>query len=268
MALQFSRTSYSVEVQELRGPVAHQNHFPGISPRRSRQTYGLSFAISIVAARFSDPHSTGQFTRPLLSTGRRSVSRRPYTRANQERSRTMSRTILTASISILTFFATMFPVHAQRGVGDPVGIARQATRPAVTQVAGTLSEIRIGPCESTGHGGIGAHLILRTSESEYVNVHLGPAAAVEFVTKQLNVGQDITASVFRTEKLPSDHFVAVSVTSDSKTTALRDESLRPIWAGTGRGATGGGGRHQFRGGGRGRGYGRFWSSEQPVDSQS
>jgi hypothetical protein len=85
----------------------------------------------------------------------------------------------------------------------------------------------------------------------------------------LRVGQNVVVDVFRTEKLPADHYVAVRLNTDGKAITLRDESLRPIWAGTGRnGPRGGGWRHPY-GGGRGRGYGWRWQLEAPAaQSQS
>jgi hypothetical protein len=161
------------------------------------------------------------------------------------------------------------PVHAQRGMGDPTGIARQAVRPPVTQVTGILAEIRIGPCEfTTGHAGIGTHVILKAAEGKTLNIHLGPSAALQSVIDQLHVGQTVVVDAFRTEKLPADHYVAVRVNTEGKVFTLRDESLRPIWAGTGRnGPRGGGWRHPY-GRGRGCGYGSRWKFEAPAESQS
>ncbi len=131
----------------------------------------------------------------------------------------------------------------QKGVGDLVGVARQATKPEVVSLSGNLVEVKTGPCESTtGRSPIGTHIILETAPEQQVNIHLGPAAVVADTVARLTVGQPLAVRAFRTEKMKPNHYVAQSLTFDKTTVELRDALLRPVWARGGfgpRGATAG-----------------------------
>ena len=125
-------------------------------------------------------------------------------------------------------------VYAQKGMGDQAGVARQAIQPQVLAFSGKLMEIRIGLCKkTTGRSPVGTHLLLETSDGKSLNIHLGPAAAVADIVAKLSTrdDQDLTVKAFRTEKMPEDQYVAQSITFDANTIELRDENLRPIWAG-------------------------------------
>ncbi len=157
--------------------------------------------------------------------------------------------------------------NAQRGMGQATGVAMQAVRPDVVSLSGKVQIIDIGPCEgTTGRASIGAHFILETPEAVELNIHLGPEAAVDFVTRQLPIGKKVTVNAFRTAIMPKNHYVAQVVAFDGKSIRLRDENLRPVWArgnavmrrrgGPQLGADRGQGQGYGRGYGRGRGGGR------------
>jgi predicted Fe-Mo cluster-binding NifX family protein len=74
---------------------------------------------------------------------------------------------------------------------------------------------------------------MELSEGKTVNVHLGPAAAVESVAKELSRGKEVKVEAFRTKKLEKGHYIARSVTVGDRTVELRDKNLRPKWAGPG-----------------------------------
>jgi hypothetical protein len=146
------------------------------------------------------------------------------------------------------------PALAQKGMGDEQGIARSGDRPALQQVAGTVTGIDVGACEaSTGRSMTGAHLVL-DSEGERLELHLGPLSAVDHVLEQTPVGTTLTAQAFRTDAMPAATWVAKDLVVDGKTIHLRDDSLRPSWAGgrgsaaTGRGPGGKRGQPGARGG--------------------
>jgi hypothetical protein len=155
-----------------------------------------------------------------------------------------------ASVAVVLVFGLSTVASAQRGVGDRQGVARQPAKPEIVSLCGKMVRVETAPCEmTTGPSLVGAHFVLKMPEGKKVNIHLGPAPAVEFVTKDLSKGQKIEVEAFRTAKMAKDQYVARTLTFGSRTVELRDETLRPTWAGQGGPARG-------QGWGRGRGYGR------------
>ena len=167
---------------------------------------------------------------------------------------------------IVTSFA-----YAQRGMGERAGVARQAIKPKVVTLTGNVLEVKTEPCKmTTGPAYLGTHFLLKTPKGAKLNIHLGPAEAVAYVTEQLLVGKRVAVDAFRTAKMPENHYVAQSVAVDDTMMQLRDERLRPLWArsstalrdrseaqpGSGRGRGRGWGRGWKRGPGYGRGWGR------------
>ncbi len=138
-------------------------------------------------------------------------------------------TTLLAGLLLLT----AFPANAQRGQGDLTGIARESERPPVETVTGELLRIETGPCENTtGHAYVGTHLFLETGASdEPLNIHLGAAYAVSSYVENLQAGQTLEVDVFRTEQMEAHHYIAKAFTANNHTVQLRDENLRPLWAG-------------------------------------
>jgi len=99
---------------------------------------------------------------------------------------------------------------------------------------------------------------METSKGKTLNIHLGPVAAIEFVAKDLSQGQKVKVEAFRTKKMKKGQYVARTLTFGSQTVELRDETLRPVWAGRG---GPGWGRGYGRGAGYGRGRGRGWGRQ-------
>jgi len=163
--------------------------------------------------------------------------------------------------------------HAQRGMGEPAGVARQAVKPEVISFSGKVLATETGPCEkTTGPADVGSHFLLKTPKGKKLNIHLGPAAAVDYIVEQLTVGKKVTVHAFRTAKMPDNHYVAQLLTLDGTTIRLRDEGLRPFWVQGGRASSDRGGPQYGRGmrqgspsrdgfgygPGRGRGWGHGW----------
>lgn len=175
----------------------------------------------------------------------------------------MTRTTLclVAVGALCTLYAV--PAMAQRGMGDTTGIARQVyqgetEKPEIETLTGTLVAVESKPCENTtGRAFVGTHLLIEEdSESEPWNVHLGPKAVIEEMTSQLKVGEAVTVKAFRTEQMKQRHYVAqtLNVGNQEEAIQLRDETLRPVWAGgAARGATQAWGRPAWGGRGQGRG---------------
>ncbi len=138
-------------------------------------------------------------------------------------------TLLGAVAALWSFGATQ--ALAQKGMGEPVGVARQAVRPELVSLSGKVTAVESGPCKlTTGRAGIGTHVILATEDGGALNVHLGPQAAVATLAERLKPGSAVHLSAFRTDKMPEDHYVAKSLTLGEETIPLRDASLRPAWA--------------------------------------
>lgn len=122
--------------------------------------------------------------------------------------------------------------RAQKGVGDPSGIARQTIRPEVITL--TLEVIRVDshPCKkTTGPAELGTHFYARGSGEKPLNIHLGPTDKVREIADHLVSGLKIQAEVFRTDKLPESHYVAKSLQIEEGIFQLRSADLRPFWAG-------------------------------------
>lgn len=152
---------------------------------------------------------------------------------------------------------------AQRGMGDPSGVARTGTAPEIVTLSGKVLEVKTEPCaNTTGRSPVGTHFLMKTAEGQTLNIHLGPAAMVQFVAKELVPDKAVQVRAFRTEKMKEDHYVAQQLSYDGRNVTLRDETLQPVWAGgAGTGAARGGaalgpGRGAGPGWGRGMGYGR------------
>jgi hypothetical protein len=94
---------------------------------------------------------------------------------------------------------------------------------------------------------------VQAESGKTINLHLGPAAALEDVLDRLSAGQQITFEAFRTDAMPQDAYVSKSLKAGDSTFDLRDDSLRPNWAIAARGGRGGG---TGMGAGRGQGQGR------------
>lgn len=123
--------------------------------------------------------------------------------------------------------------YAQRGLGNASGMARGYLQPEIVSIEGTLDHIKTGPCEqATGYAYIGTHLFLQSENSdELLNVHLGAAFAVEPYVDDLKPGDKILVRAFQTDEMSPTEFVAKEVTSNSRMIELRDNNLRPFWAG-------------------------------------
>ncbi|MQX36503.1 hypothetical protein [Roseospira navarrensis] len=148
------------------------------------------------------------------------------------------------------------PAAAQRGMGEAQGLTRQGATLPMTMLSGVVRDLKIDTCEqTTGRAVTGVHAIVETPDHGTVNLHLGPAVALEDLTAHLQPGEDLSAEAFRTDIMPADAFVARTVTVDGTTFELRGPTLRPHWAiGPGGGPKGGAG--MGRGGGVGQGMGQ------------
>ncbi|MFW5973714.1 MAG: hypothetical protein ACOCTG_06950 [Bacteroidota bacterium] len=142
--------------------------------------------------------------------------------------RTPPAVIAVAALLILT----CLPASAQRGVGDPFGIASRVEKPDIHVFGGTITSVEVGPCEaSTGRSLTGLHLMVRSEGGHNINLHVGPANDVRPLVGNLEAGTLISFEAFRTEELPENALVARAISHAGGTVVLRDETLRPVWAG-------------------------------------
>ena len=157
-------------------------------------------------------------------------------------------------IALLSTACLAAPALAQKGMGEPTGVAQQSVKPPITLMEGTIKETKIGPCErTTGRAAEGVHLIVQAKDGQTINLHLGPRFALADALAQLSAGQQITFEAFRTDAMPKDAYVAKSLKVGDTTIDLRDDNLRPKWAAAAQGG---------RGGGRGQGVGAGGRSGQ------
>jgi hypothetical protein len=125
------------------------------------------------------------------------------------------------------------PALAQKGMGDPWGVARLPVKPPVLTLSGTVVEVTTGPCEATtGRSFQGTHLLVRFDDGRAINLHLGPAgaAAVDELAKVLSAGMAIRFEAFRTNQMPVNAYIAKTVWfGEEDVVVLRDDNLRPRW---------------------------------------
>lgn len=141
------------------------------------------------------------------------------------------RKLTLACAAALTAALIASVAHGQRGVGDPVGVARMAELPPVTEMSGTVTDMKIGRCvATTGRADTGLHLMVETAEIDPLDLHLGPADVLAHVIDQVAVGDTVSFEAFRTDAMPENAYVAKTLTFDDKTVHLRDDGLRPSWA--------------------------------------
>ena len=75
---------------------------------------------------------------------------------------------------------------AQRGAGDPAGVARSGNTPEIVTLSGKVLEVQTEPCtNTTGRSPLGTHFLMKTAEGKTLNIHLGPAGV-----HGLHVGHD------------------------------------------------------------------------------
>jgi hypothetical protein len=177
----------------------------------------------------------------------------------------VSRMICIAALAAIGLAFATSPVVAQRGMGGQAGVARMPVKPEIVTLTGKLTAISVGPCEqTTGRARVGVHLVVEptaptaegaaTAKAEPLNIHVGPAAVVQEMLTKFPIGTQMTIAAFRTDKMPANHYVAQSLKSDDASVTLRDESLRPVWAGARGGPDGPGMQGRGPGYGRGLGY--------------
>jgi hypothetical protein len=161
------------------------------------------------------------------------MTTQPTTWRPATRSRRWPRYLLGA-VCIPLLVSTM--VHAQKGMGDPIGVARQGLKPSLVELSGTIVSVETHPCaKTTGRAVVGTHLIVKGADGQQYNLHLGPAYAVASLTESLQPGQAIEAVVFRTPQMPENQYVVSTLRLGAgKVVQLRDSSLRPSWSRQGR----------------------------------
>ena len=136
--------------------------------------------------------------------------------------------IKVALFAILSFMA--IAGYSQKGTGEDKGVSREQINPELLRMEGTVEKIELAPCEdTTGKSVSETHLMVRTNE-DLINVHLGPTAEVSKLisTKE---GDQITMALFQTDKLFKDDYIAKAVIVNGEIVMLRDDDLKPVWAG-------------------------------------
>jgi hypothetical protein len=147
---------------------------------------------------------------------------------NARNSHTMKN--LMKTILFIAFCMIAMAGYAQKGVGEAKGVSQQQINPELLKMEGVIQQIKSGPCEhTTGRAVLGTHLMVK-SQGKMVNIHLGPTSEIAKLFSP-SEGDQITMTVFQTDKLPKDQFIAKEVAINGKSTVLRDDKLKPVWAG-------------------------------------
>ena len=161
----------------------------------------------------------------------------------------MRTTITSTWLFVLLWAIFVSTAQAQKGMGERTGVGRRSIKPDIVALTGSVSATKIGPCEkTTGRAEVGAHVLLATPEGEELNIHLGPAVAVDHIVELLTAKTEIAVQAFRTKRMPQGHYVAQTVIIAGTTFRLRDEGLRPVWAFGSTAPAGNRGPHYRRGG--------------------
>lgn len=145
----------------------------------------------------------------------------------------MNYLLKTLTIIAGLLFVGATAVDAQKGQGNLTGMGQELVKPMIVELSGELVDIKTGPCEhTTGHAIIGTHLFIRDAATDrVVNIHMGAAYAVEEFVNDLTIGHRVNVRGFPTELLDIDNYIAVDLESDGSNLTLRDDNLRPVWAG-------------------------------------
>ena len=123
-------------------------------------------------------------------------------------------------------------VSAQPGKGrGPGPAARQYNTNTVETVRGKVVSVeKTAPPQDRGYG---VHLVLKT-DKETIPVHLGPASYLEKQKPRIEGNDTVEVTGSRVTLNEKPAIVAAKVKKGTEVLALRDETGRPLWAGTGR----------------------------------
>lgn len=143
-------------------------------------------------------------------------------------------TTFVKSLFVLALSGTFTTLTAQKGMGETEGIAKGNEIPTLQTISGLVTEVKTGPCTyTTGKSTSGTHVMVQTADDAILNIHLGPTARIfDFIEEA--EGHQLEAVVFRTEKLPKNHFIAKELEYNGNKLVLRNGYLKPFWAHKGR----------------------------------
>lgn len=121
--------------------------------------------------------------------------------------------------------------YSQKGVGESEGMSRQRLNPEIVELNGTVKQVEVGPCKyTTGRSISGTHLMIEEDKGRVLNIHLGPTSEVSGFVTGIE-GDAVKIIAFRTNKLPEGHYIAKELVNNGNKIILRDDTLRPFWAG-------------------------------------
>lgn len=133
-----------------------------------------------------------------------------------------------AASSLVAVSATLVlwlaPAVAQNPQGMGQGMPRYNTGTEAT-LEGTVEEVK---AVTSMRGMEGTHLMLKT-ESETIEVHLGPSAFLKEKNVELVKGDGVHVVGSRVKIAGADALLAREIRKGEATWTLRDESGRPLW---------------------------------------
>lgn len=126
--------------------------------------------------------------------------------------------IVAAAVLSWSLPATAQPPGGRRGPGPRYDPSTEVT------LSGTAQEVRDMPSPSTG-----THIMLKT-DSETVEVHLGPSSFLADQKLELKAGDAVTIIGSRVKIAGADAIIAREVRSGARTVTLRDARGFPRWS--------------------------------------
>jgi predicted Fe-Mo cluster-binding NifX family protein len=136
-----------------------------------------------------------------------------------------------AAVAYVLSFVSAFAFARQETTDLEQG-EKQAAKPLLVSLSGELLKVnRKSDTPPARCSSFGVHLSVKTHDGRTVDIYLGPAAAVDFVTAGLSHGAKVDVNGFQSRGTDKLRYVAQSLTIGDKTVELRDEDLRPVWPG-------------------------------------
>jgi hypothetical protein len=134
--------------------------------------------------------------------------------------------IIILIVTVVGLLLMITPAAAGQKSGPSVAVPKY-DRAAEATFRGTVEEVRDRQCPVSG--GMGAHLILKLSASQTIEVHLATTKFVKTYELVFNKGDVVTVIGTKVQFEGVATIFAREVTRGSETFVFRDKDGTPIW---------------------------------------